>query len=266
MKRNLWKAALTHCNILLHMAYCNTLQHTATHTKRNPWKAALTHCNILRHMAHCNTPQHTTTLQHTATHCFTHQKKSVKSSIDTLQHFATHGTLHVCRKGLTKFARRNTACVFSLLCIPKLGLSPEIPTRLKSEDTENNDLVYWSFVEALSTPAVGNTLQHTATHCCTHEKTPVKSSIDTLQCLATYGTLQDTARHCKTLQDTASHTKKTCEKQHCRGRSCPLSTKRALDYIKRALQSTKRGLDYIKSPTIYENSPQVYAKRPTLMG
>jgi len=48
---------------------CNTLQHTATHTRvlrkytRKTYNTA-THCNTLRHTAtHCNT------LQHTATHC-----------------------------------------------------------------------------------------------------------------------------------------------------------------------------------------------------
>ena len=60
------------------------------------------------------------------------------------------------RKGHKTCARRNQACVFFLLYIPKLGLSAEIPTqysetriiardslsnRLKSEDPENTDSV-----------------------------------------------------------------------------------------------------------------------------
>jgi len=62
------------------------------------------------------------------------------------------------RKGLTTFARRNKAYFFFLLHILKLRLSPEIPTqysenrivardhsnRMKSEDPENTDAVYWS--------------------------------------------------------------------------------------------------------------------------
>ena len=69
---------------------------------------------------------------------------------------------HACRgKGFRTFAMCNKACVSSLLYILKLRLSPWIPihyfeTRifttdshsnwLRSEDTENNLLVYWSFL------------------------------------------------------------------------------------------------------------------------
>jgi len=41
----------------------------------------------------------------------------------------------VKRKGLTRFARRNKACFFSPLYILKLGLSPEIPTQMKIQNT-----------------------------------------------------------------------------------------------------------------------------------
>jgi len=64
-------------------------------------------------------------------------------------------------KGLPIFARRNTACVFFFSHILKLRLSREIPTqysetrfiardyhsnRLKSEDEENTDSVYWRII------------------------------------------------------------------------------------------------------------------------
>ena len=74
---------------------------------------------------------------------------------------------------LTKFARRNKACVFFIFNFLKLGLSPKNPIQntetqiiatatdfhpnrpwMKSEDTQNNDLLCWSFLQALSTPHV----------------------------------------------------------------------------------------------------------------
>ena len=97
----------TNHSLCAHDAYCNTLQHTATHYNILQQPAA--HCDTLqRTAAHCSTLQHIAahcnTLQRTAAHCSTppHAGARYKNAhltritliiqCNTLQRIATHCT------------------------------------------------------------------------------------------------------------------------------------------------------------------------------
>jgi len=90
-------------------AYCNTLQHTPTHTATPETRCvfqgmylAASRCNTLQLTAtHCNT------LQHTASHCNTH--------CNPLQHTATHwNTLYCCALDMLQLCAR-LGCILYLL-------------------------------------------------------------------------------------------------------------------------------------------------------
>ena len=127
LKWQIW----AHCNKLQHnTAQYNTPQLEPTATHFTHWVAK--NCHSSTHITtHCSA------LQHTATHCNTVQHNTIhcnKLHCKILQHTATHCSMtvatsypHVDWKGLTTFARRKKVCVFSLLYIQKLGLSPKIP-------------------------------------------------------------------------------------------------------------------------------------------
>ena len=102
------------------------------------------------------------------THGYVCRRKKYRTPRDSLERIHMWLTTFVClhmwlttfvclHMWLTTFARRNKACVFFLLYILKLGLSPEIPTqnsetriiardshsnRLKSNYTENTVSMY----------------------------------------------------------------------------------------------------------------------------
>jgi len=109
-RKNVLQHTATHCDILQHTATnCKTQQHAVTHQSlfrvwiRKPERSGPEALHLLPEKAYCNT------LQHTATHCITLHHTA--SHCNTLQHTATHQSLFRVRFRKPERSGPEAACI-----------------------------------------------------------------------------------------------------------------------------------------------------------